>query len=123
MISDPVWDDDYKEVRGVVPEGSGLGAPNTRSAALRERESGWLLTQPHGLEGILGSLVHADCRDLAVANRPDVPVNAAFDCGAAAATTPRHSHESEDQVVANLLEALDLDLDFAQASANSRAHR
>jgi hypothetical protein len=42
-----------------------------------------------------------------------VPVNAAFDCGAAAATTPRHSHEGEDQVVANLLESLDLDLDFA----------
>ena len=51
MISDLVWDDDYKEVRGVVPEGSGLGAPNTRSAALRQRESGWLLPQPYGFEG------------------------------------------------------------------------
>ena len=25
VISDPVWDDGYKEVRGAVPEGSGLG--------------------------------------------------------------------------------------------------
>src|SRR5215217_3671120 len=84
-------------------------APYAARCLLRHR----LLLQPHGFEGILGSLVHADCRDLAVANGPDVPVHSAFDCGAAAAATPRHSHEREDQVVANLLESLDLDLDFA----------
>ena len=72
-----------------------------------------LLPQPHGFEGVRSTLVHADFRDLAVANGPDVPVNAAFDRGAAAATTARHSHEGEDQVVANLFESLDLDLDLA----------
>ena len=29
VISDPVWDDDYRDVRGMRPEGSRSGAPNT----------------------------------------------------------------------------------------------